>query len=43
MDSKLSNTDREKAVLVGVIINDDDDSESMEELKELAKTAGADV
>ncbi|HHV73505.1 MAG TPA: GTPase HflX [Thermoanaerobacterium sp.] len=36
------NDSKEKAVLVGVIINDDD-NESMDELKELAETAGAEV
>ncbi|MBE0069408.1 GTPase HflX [Thermoanaerobacterium thermosaccharolyticum] len=41
MDNKIDDS-REKAVLVGVIINDDD-NESMDELKELAETAGAEV
>ncbi|MGF7429204.1 GTPase HflX [Thermoanaerobacterium thermosaccharolyticum] len=41
MDNKI-NDSKEKAVLVGVIINDDD-KESIEELEELAKTAGAEV
>ncbi|AEF17480.1 MULTISPECIES: GTPase HflX [Thermoanaerobacterium] len=36
------NDSKEKAVLVGVIINDED-NESMDELKELAETAGAEV
>ncbi|MDI3312625.1 MAG: GTPase HflX [Thermoanaerobacterium sp.] len=41
MDNKI-NDSKEKAVLVGVLINDDD-KESIEELEELANTAGAEV
>ncbi|MEG6565379.1 GTPase HflX [Thermoanaerobacterium saccharolyticum] len=41
MDNKI-NDGKEKAVLVGVLI-DDDDRESIEELEELANTAGAEV
>ncbi|AGB19187.1 GTPase HflX [Thermoanaerobacterium thermosaccharolyticum] len=41
MDNKI-NDSKEKAVLVGVLI-DDDDRESIEELEELANTAGAEV
>ncbi len=44
MDNKINkiNDSKEKAVLVGVLI-DDDDRESIEELEELANTAGAEV